>query len=111
MSKSETMKQLAAASNAARLTEVGQGIETLRTAKIASVDQLVSMLEPLAQAMAALRDETRETMSAIAQQGREQGDQLRMQIDSASRAWSKASSEAQQVAQNLEATARQTERH
>lgn len=49
-------------------------------------------------------------MSAIAQQGREQGDQLRMQIDTASSAWSKALLEAQQVAQNLEATARQTER-
>ena len=110
MSKTETMKQLAAASNAARLTELGQGIETLRTAKIASADQLASMLEPLAQAMAALTDETRETMSAIAQQGREQGDQLRIQIETASSAWSKASSEVQQVAQNLEAAARQTER-
>lgn len=110
MSKSETMKQLAAASNAARLTGLGQEIETLRTAKIASADQLASMLEPLAQAMAALTDETRETMSAIAQQGRDQGDQLRMQIDTASSAWSKASSEAQQVVQNLEGAARQTER-
>ena len=110
MSKSETMKRLAAASNTARLTELGQGIETLRTAKIASADQLASMLEPLAQAMAALTEETRETMSVIAQQGREQGVQLRMQIDTASSAWSKASSEAQQVAQNLEAAARQTER-
>jgi gas vesicle protein len=104
------MKRLAAASNAARLTELGQGIETLRTAKIASADQLASMLEPLAQAMAALTDETRETMAAIAQQGREQGDRLRMQIDAASSAWSKASSEAQQVVQNLETAARQTER-
>ena len=110
MSKSETMKRLAAASNTARLTELGQGIETLRTAKIASADQLASMLEPLAQAMAALTDETRETMSAIAQQGREQGDQLKMQIETATSAWSRASSEAQQVAQNLEAAARQTKR-
>ena len=110
MSKSEIMKQLAAASNAARLSALGQGIETLRTAKIASADQLASMLEPLAQAMAALTDETRETMAAIAQQGREQGDQLRMQIETASSAWSRASSEVQQVAQNLDAAARQSER-
>jgi malate synthase len=58
MTKSETMKQLAAASNAGRLDDLGQRIETLRSARIESAEQLAAMLEPLAQAMAALTDET-----------------------------------------------------
>ena len=48
MSKSETMKQLAAASNAAGLAELGKQIETVRQAKLESAEQLASTLEPLA---------------------------------------------------------------
>lgn len=73
MSKRETMKQLAVASNAARLTELGQGIETLRKARIASADQLASMLETFGAGDGGADGRTREIMSAMAQYGRKQG--------------------------------------
>ena len=109
MTKSETMKQLAAASNAARLNELRQRIESLRTARIESAEQLASMLEPLAQAMAALTDETRQTLVAIEHRSREQGERFKGQIETASKALSQASAHAHVAAENMEAAGRRTE--
>jgi hypothetical protein len=83
MTKSETMKQLAAASNAARLDDLGQRIETLRSARIENAEHLALMLEPLAQAMAALTDETRLTLEAVEHRSREQGERFKSQVDAA----------------------------
>jgi hypothetical protein len=102
MTKSETMKQLAAASNAARLDDLGQRIESLRSARIESAEQLASMLEPLAQAMAALTDETRLTLEAIEQRSREQGERFKSQVEAATTALSQASAGAEQAAENLD---------
>ncbi len=94
MTKSETMKQLAAVSNAARLKELGQRIETLRTARIESAEHLASMLEPLAQAMAALTDETLQTLATIEHRSREEGERFKGQIETAAKALSQASAHA-----------------
>ncbi|TWI65428.1 relaxasome subunit MobB [Pseudoduganella lurida] len=109
MTKSETLKQLAAASNAARLDKLGQGIEALHSARIENVEQLASMLEPLAQAMAALTDETRQTLTEIEQQGRDQAERFKSQVEAATKALTQASTQAQQAASNMDAAARQTE--
>lgn len=109
MSKSETMKQLAAASNAARMDDLGQRIEALRAARIESAEQLASMLEPLAQAMAALTDETRQTLAAIEYRSREQGERFKSQVETAATALSQASARAQQAAENLDRAGQWTE--
>ena len=109
MTKSETMKQLAAASNAARLDDLGQRIETLRSARIESAEQFASMLEPLAQAMAALTDETRLTLAGIEHRSREQGERFQSQVETATTALSQASAGAQQAAENLDRVAQWTE--
>ena len=59
MSKTETARQLNAAATAQRLSTVAAQIETLRQAKQQSAEELAATLEPLAQAMATLVDETR----------------------------------------------------
>jgi uncharacterized phage infection (PIP) family protein YhgE len=109
MTKSETMKQLAAASNAARLDDLGQRIETLRSARIESAEQLASMLEPLAQAMAALTDETRETLATIKQRSEEQGARFKSQVEAATKALTQASAGAQQAAESLDWVGQWTE--
>jgi len=101
MTKSETLQQLAAASNAARLAELGKQIETVRQAKLESAEQLATVLEPLAQAMAALTDDTRESLVAINKQSQEQAEKFQAQIDAASRAWREAAACAQRAADSL----------
>lgn len=109
MTKSETMKQLAAASNAARLDELGRQIEALRTARIENVEQLALMLEPLAQAMAALTDEARQTLADIEQQSREQGERFKSQVESAVMALTQASALAQEAAEKVEGAGQRAE--
>jgi len=72
MSKTETARQLSAAANAQRLSNMTAQIETLRQAKQQSAEALASTLEPLAQAMATLVDETRQSLSAIEQTSQQQ---------------------------------------
>ncbi len=104
MTKSETMKKLAAASNAVRLDELGQRIEALRSARIESVEQLAIILEPLALAMAALTDETRETLQVIVQQAKEQAESLKHQVEAAKMELNRATVQAQQAAASLAET-------
>ncbi|MQA21163.1 hypothetical protein [Rugamonas rivuli] len=53
---------LAAASNVARIDALSQQVERLRQTKLSSAEELAAILEPLAQAMAALTDETRASL-------------------------------------------------
>src|SRR5471032_1594939 len=70
MTKSETVRQLAAASNAAWMEALNQQIESLRQAKLTSVEELATLLEPLAQAMAVDgRDENEPGANRGAQRG------------------------------------------
>jgi hypothetical protein len=109
MTKSEILKQLAAASNAARLAELGKQIEDVRQAKLESAEQLATMLEPLAQAMAALTDETRQTLAEIVQQSREQGEKFQRQIEVTAKAWQNAAAQTRHAAESLNQAGRRME--
>ena len=84
-------------------------IEALRQAKLTSAEELASILEPLAQAMAALTDETRTSLEQIEQRSREQGEQLRSQTETAIISWNQAAKAAQQAAERLDEAGRRVE--
>jgi hypothetical protein len=109
MTKSETLKQLAAASNEARLASLNQQIERLRVAKLTSAEELAALLEPLAQAMAALTDETRTSLEQLQRNSQEHGKQLLAQMEKSVAAWRSAATAAQQAAERLERAGRRTE--
>lgn len=79
MKKTETLRQLAASANEKSIAQLGTGIEALHQAKIDSADHLASMLEPIAQAMAALTDETRSTLTEIERKSREHSERFERQ--------------------------------
>lgn len=108
MSKSETMKQLAAASNAARLAEMGQQIAALRQARIESAEQLAEMLEPLARSMAALAVETSETLATIGQRSRQLGEEFQKETQAATASLEKASTMAHFAAERLAESSRRS---
>jgi chromosome segregation ATPase len=109
MTKSETLKQLAAASNEARLASLNQQIERLREAKLTSAEELATLLEPLAQAMAALTDETRTSLEQVQEYNQEQSKQFFKQLENMTTAWHSAATAAQQAAHRLEAAGRRLE--
>ena len=87
MSKTETLRQSAAASNETRLEHLAHQIQELSQAKAQSAEALATMLEPLAQAMDALTDETRQTLAEIDRKSREQGEKFSGQINAAAKEW------------------------
>jgi hypothetical protein len=101
MTKSETLKQLAAASNEARLASLNQQIERLREAKLTSAEELATLIEPLAQAMAALTDETRASLEHVQEYNQEQSNQFFKQLENMTTAWHSAAMAAQQAAHRL----------
>ena len=101
MSKTETLRQSAAASNATRLEHLVEQMETLRQAKHQSAEDLAATLEPLAQAMAALTDETRQTLAEIERKSQEQGKKFTSQVSEAAKEWKAAAAEAQKAAEAL----------
>lgn len=101
MSKTETLRQSAAATNAMRLEHLAEQMETLRQAKHQSVEDLATTLEPLAQAMAALTDETRKTLAEIERKSQEQGEEFSAQVSVAAKEWEAAAAEAQKAAEAL----------
>ena len=101
MSKAETLKQSAAASNAARLAELTIGIEELRQAKYQSVEELAATLEPLAQALAKLTDETQQTLTTIEARTLTQGETFTRQLDTSAKTWKDTAIQAQQAADSL----------
>lgn len=109
MTKSETLKQLAAASNEARLASLNQQIEHLREAKLASAEELAALLEPLAQAMAALTDETRASLEQVQEYNQEQSKQFLKQLENMTTAWHSAATAAQKAAHRLEAAGNRLE--
>jgi len=101
MSKTETLRESAAASNATRLEQLADQIETVRQAKLQSAQDLAEILEPLAQAMAALTDETRQTLAEIERKSQAQGEKFSHQISAAAQAWRDAAAQAQTAAHSL----------
>ena len=101
MSKTETLRQSAAASNATRLEHLAEQMETLRQAKHQSAEDLAATLEPLAQAMAALTDETRQTLAEIERKSQEQGETFKRQLSESVKGYKEAAAEASQAADSL----------
>lgn len=108
MSKTETSRQLATASNARRLEQLASQIETLRQARLQNAEDLSAILEPLAQAMAALSDETRETLAQIDATSRQQAQQFQERITATTQQWTRTLSRAEEAAQALAKAANQT---
>ena len=112
MSKTETLRRLSDAANEKRIERLANQIESLRQAKHQSAEDLAATLEPLAQAMAALADETRQTLAEIDRKSREQGEKFSGQINAAAKEWKAAAAEAQKAAEALnEAGQRMEWRH
>ncbi|OFA08441.1 IncQ-type mobilization protein MobB [Duganella phyllosphaerae] len=105
MSKTETVQQLAAASNAARVQALNQQIESLRQAKLTNVEELAAMLEPLAQAMALLTEETAASLrkiERIEQRSRDQSSQFNVQMEKALVSWKQAATAAKAAADQMD---------
>lgn len=109
MSKTETLRQCAAALNATRLEQLASQIESVRQAKLQSAQDLAEILEPLAQAMAALTDETRQTLAEIERQSQAQGEQFSRQISAAAQSWKDAAAHARAAAHSLNQAGAQLE--
>ena len=106
MRKTETLRQSAAASNAKRLAHLADQIDAVRQAKHQSVEDLASSLEPLAQAMAALADETRQTLMLIEHRTREQGEAFTQQLQDEMRTLRVAIAAARKAADQMQQTTR-----
>ena len=112
MSKTETLRQSAAALNATRVEHLASQIESLRQAKAQSAEELAQTLEPLAQAMAALADETRQTLAEIDRKSREQGETFKRQLAESVKGYRQAAADASQAAESLnQAASRMEWRH
>lgn len=101
MSQIETLKALAQHANEQRLARLASQIENLRQAKYQSAEELTATLEPLAQAMAALVDETRQTLAEIERRSQQQAEQFQQKIDRTTTAWIEAAEQANLAAQSL----------
>ena len=101
MSKTETLRQSAAASNETRLERLASQIEAVREAKHQSAEDLAATLEPLAQAMAALAHETRQTLAEPDHRTGEQGETFGGQLSAPTAAYKDAAAAASQAADSL----------
>ena len=101
MKKTETLRQLAASANEKSIADLGTRIEALRQAKIESADHLASMLEPIAQAMAALTDETRITLDEIGQKSRAHSERFEREVTEAATAVLQAAETANEAADRM----------
>jgi flagellar basal body L-ring protein FlgH len=101
MSKIETLRQSAAVSNETRLERLASQIEAVRQAKHQSAEDLAVTLEPLAQALAALTDETRQTLIEIDRKSREQGETFTLQLAESVNGYKEAAAEANKAAESL----------
>jgi hypothetical protein len=87
-------------------------IETVRQTKHQSAEDLAATLEPLAQALAALTDETRQTLAEIDRRSREQGEMFERQLSTSVQGYKEAAVKAQSAADSLnQAGARMEWRH
>ena len=101
MSKTETLRQSALATNETRLERLASQIETVRQTSYRSAEDLAATLEPLAQALAALTDETRQTLAEIDRKSREQGETFKRQLSESVKGYKEAAAQASQAADSL----------
>ena len=109
MSKTETLRQSALAANATRVEHLATQLETLRQAKHESAEDLAATLEPLAQALAALTDETRQTLAEIDRKSREQGETFKRQLSESVTGYKEVAAQAQKAADSLNQAGRRME--
>lgn len=109
MSKTETLRQSAAAMNATRLERLASQIETVRQTKHQSAEDLAATLEPLAQALAALTDETRQTLAEINRKTETAANDFTKKISHTTQAWIDAATAADGAATALTKAARRME--
>ncbi len=84
MSKAETLRQSAIDKNKSNLEQLAEQVQTIREAKVQSVEELSAMLEPLAQALASLSSDAAETLSRIELATRTASVDYQRQINAAS---------------------------
>jgi chemotaxis protein histidine kinase CheA len=101
MNKTETLRQSASAANEKRLAHLAHQIESVRQAKHQRVEDLASSLEPLAQAMAALSDETLQTLMLIEHRTREQAEAFTRQFQDEVRSFREATAAARKAADRM----------
>jgi hypothetical protein len=109
MSKTEILRQSAAALNEIRIERLASQIELVRQAKHQSADDLAATLEPLAQALAALTDETRQTLIEIDRKSREHGETFTQQLSESVKAYEAAATAASKAAESLDRAGRRME--
>jgi hypothetical protein len=81
----------------------------LRTAEVQSADELAKMLEPLAKAMAALTDETRQTLAQLDKTSKDQSQTFKMQLATTVQSYNEASKAASSAADKLAAASSRIE--
>jgi hypothetical protein len=111
MSKTEMLRQSAQAKNATRLEALAHQVQAVREVRHQSVEDLAAMLEPLAQALAALSDETRSTLVEIESRSRATGENFQIQLEAASRALKDAIAQTQIQAHLQAQIQEQTQAH
>ena len=108
MSKLETAKNLNDSGQAVKIVstmaQLHETMEKLQPEEQVrkAVEDLAMVIEPLAQAMAALTDDTKETLAEINRKSQEQGDLFRNQIEIGTQAMNKAMKEAQAATAAME---------
>jgi septal ring factor EnvC (AmiA/AmiB activator) len=73
----------------------------MRLKQARNAEQIAAELEPLAQALAALSDETRATLAEINQTSREQGETFKRQLSESVQSYKAAAAAASQAAERL----------
>ena len=109
MSKTETLRQSALAANATRVEHLATQLETFRQAQYQSAEDLAAMLEPLAQALAALTDETRPTLIEIDRKTEKAASDFEKKISGTTQAWIDAATAADDAATALTKAAKRME--
>src|ERR1039457_1091474 len=113
MKETEVLQQLAAAARQKQLQLLEDQIEAVneavKQAKPKSVEEFTAILEPLAQAMAALVEETRQTLTNIDLKAKQQSETFSGQIQDMAKDWKAAAIEAQKAAGNLNKAAKRME--
>lgn len=109
MSKTETLRQSALAANEKRLEHLATQIETVRQTKHQSAEDLAATLEPLAQALAVLTDETRQMLDEINRQSVKAADDFEKKINRTTQAWTNAAQAADEAATALTKAAKRME--
>lgn len=105
MSKAETLRQSAIEKSKSNLDQLAEQVQTIRDAKVQSVEELSAMLEPLAQALASLSSEAAKTLREIDLATKRAGVDFERQVKAANDSLGMASKAIRQVTAGLKQAA------